>query len=141
MTVDDFFKKENVFLVVGATNNEEKYGSKVFLDLKSAGYNVIAINRHGGEVHGTPAYTSVTEFLDRVEKLFSPEKRKETHAKIVLVLVVPPSAALAVLLEAREHDIMKAWFQPGSESEKAISYCVETGIEEIHGQCIMIEKP
>jgi len=41
---DDFFKAENIFVVVGATNDMSKYGAKVFKDLKDAGYNVIAIN-------------------------------------------------------------------------------------------------
>lgn len=136
-----FFQPETLFLVVGATNKREKYGSKVFLELKSKGYNVIAINRNvsmGGEVHGTPAYPSVTAFLDRIERLFNKERRAATIKKIVLVLVVPPAAALAVVQEGVAHGIKKVWFQPGAESDAALTFCKEHDIVEVHGQCVMI---
>ncbi len=139
-----FFQASNVFLVVGASENPEKYGSKVFLDLKSAGYNVVAINHNvaeGGEIHGTPAYPSVTEFLERVERLFDRKRRDETLGKIVLVLVIPPKAALAVVEEAAAHGIRKAWFQPGAESPDAITFCGKNGVASIHGQCIMVRRP
>lgn len=141
MNNETIFRAENIFLVIGATNDSEKYGSKVFLDLRQAGYNVIAINQHGGEVHDTPAYTSVTEFLQRIEKLFSEEKRHETHAKLVVVLVIPPRAALTVVQEAAEHEITKYWFQPGAESDEALRFCDEHDFTVIHDQCIIVQRP
>ncbi len=143
METSPFFRPENIFLVVGATENEEKFGSKVFLDLKGAGYNVVAVNnktKPGDEIHGTPAYPSVTAFLERVEKLFDAKKRHEAHARIVLILIVPPPAALAVVTEARAHDITKAWFQPGAESDDAIRFCEEHGIDCVHDACIMLRR-
>ncbi|RME31249.1 CoA-binding protein [Candidatus Woesearchaeota archaeon] len=141
MEYAELFNHENLFLVVGATNNEEKYGSKVFRDLKQAGYNVVAINKRGGVIQGTPAYPSVTAFLDRVAKLFSEEKRRETIAKIILVLVVPPEAALQVIEEAAGLGVRRAWFQPGAESEEALAYCAEHGLAVVQGQCIMVRRP
>jgi predicted CoA-binding protein len=140
----NLFDKENIFLIVGATNNAEKYGSKVFLDLKQAGYNVVAINnttKMGDEIHGTPAFTSVSYFLERVKTLFHDAKLAETLGKIVLILVVPPPAALEVVTEAAQLGITRFWFQPGSESDEALSFCEEKGFEAIHDQCIMVEKP
>ncbi|MCK4775211.1 MAG: CoA-binding protein [Candidatus Krumholzibacteria bacterium] len=138
---DKFFQPENIFLVVGASNNTEKYGSKVFLDLKDAGYNVIAINKKGGEIHGTPAYPSVSDFLDKIEQIFDEKKRDETIAKVVLVFVIPPEGTLAILEEAARHGVDKAWFQPGSESLEAIEFCEQNGFAVIHDQCIMVQKP
>ncbi len=134
--MDAFFDPENVFVVVGATNNGEKYGSKVFLDLKAAGYNVVAINRNarpGEGIHGTPAYRTVTEYVKRNEKI--------KKVSVVLVLVVPPPAALAVVEEAAEHGVRKAWFQPGAESKEATAFCDAHKIACIHDQCIMVQKP
>jgi len=142
--ITDFFKPGNIFLVVGATNNREKYGSKVFLDLKGAGYNVIAINKNvarGDEIHGTPAYPSVTSFFDRIDILFDKRRRAAAVEKMVLLLVIPPKGALAVLKEAAALGIGKAWFQPGSESAEAVEFCKKHGIEVIHDQCIMVQKP
>jgi len=30
--------------------------------------------------------------------------------------------------------------QPGSESEKAIEYCIQNGMEVVHGVCIMVQR-
>jgi len=141
---DLFFQPENVFLVVGASNNKEKYGAKVFLDLHAAGYNVVVINKNavpGAEILGTPAYPSVTAFLDRVTRLFDEERRRATIARAVLVLVVPPASALAVVREAAGLGVTKVWFQLGAESDDAIAFCQARNITEMHGQCVMNERP
>lgn len=141
---DVFFQEGNIYLIVGATNNLDKYGGKVFKDLKDAGYGVIAINnRVGGkeEIQDTPSYHSLSTFFTRVIELFNEEKKKKALEKIVLVLVIPPKSALVVLKEGAEHGITKAWFQPGAENDEAINYCKENNIEIVHNECIMQRKP
>lgn len=142
--MDEFFKAGNIFLIVGATNDLSKYGGKVFKDLKEAGYGIIAVNnRVGGkeEIQGLPSYPSVTAFFDRVIEFFNEQQKQDAIAKIVLVLVIPPQAALEVLHEATDHGVRRAWFQPGAESDEALTYCKEQGVEVIHNQCIMVQKP
>ena len=142
--MDKFFQEGAIYAVVGATNNMDKYGGKVFKDLKDAGYGVVAINnRVGGkeEIQGTPSYHSLSTFFTRVIELFNEEKKKKALEKIVLVLIIPPKSSLAVLKEGFEHGITKAWFQPGAENEEAISYCKEHEIAVIHNECIMVNKP
>lgn len=141
INLNDFFQKENIFVIIGATNNQEKYGSKVFLDLRDAGYNVVAINKNHQEVHRTPAYLSLSKFLDRIEHFFNEEMKTKTLNKIVIVSVVPPEHALKIVEEAHLHNVTKVWFQPGAESQEAISFCQEHRIEVIYGQCIMVQKP
>ncbi len=139
-----FFRPESIFLVVGASDNTEKYGAKVFLDLRAAGYNVVAINKNveqRGVVLGTPAYPSLSAFLARVGELFDEGRRADAVRNGVVVLVVPPPAALAVVQEAAALGFSKAWFQPGSESDEAIAFCKEHDITEVHGQCVMVQKP
>jgi len=141
---DAFFAPGSIYLVVGATENAEKYGSKVFLDLASAGYHVIAINNKskvGDEIHGTPAYPSVTVFLERVSTLFDEKKHHHAIKHVILVLVVPPAAAFDVIKEAHLHSITKTWFQPGSESDEAIASCKKHGVDCVHDACIMVERP
>lgn len=139
----DLLSKENIYLVVGATNNTEKKGYEVFKDLRDAGFEAVAINaRIGGkeEIYGLPSYDSISSFLIRVQELFNEEKKKEAIQKIVVVFVIPPEQTIEVLHEAIDHAINKAWFQPGSESEEALALCRENNIEELHSQCIMIRR-
>ena len=137
----DLLNKNNIYLVVGASNNEEKNGYKVFRDLRDKGYEAVAINsRVGGkeEIYNLPSYDSISSFLMRVKELFNEEKMLEAISKIVVVFVISPEQTINVLHEATDLGIKKAWFQPGSESEEALALCRENNIQELHSQCIMI---
>lgn len=146
MTCDtmEFFDKEHIFIVVGATNNTEKTGYKVFRDLKESGFNVIGVNKRIGgkeDIVDTPSYDSISSFYERITKFFDEKKKLEAVRKSVVVFVVPPNETVKALHEAIDHGVKKAWFQPGSESEEAIALCKENAIAELHGQCIMVKHP
>ncbi len=62
---------------------------------------------------------------------------KELEGKIDgIVNVVSPSQTSEVVKEANEIGIKNIWMQQGSESEEAIKYCQENGINEIHKECV-----
>ncbi len=113
------------YAIVGASNNKEKYGYKVMLSLQELGFEVIPINPHEKKILGEKAYSSIKDLNEIVD---------------VVVLIVPPKVSEKIVEEVNEKGIEKVWFQPGSESEKAIRYCKENGIEVISGKCIMVTK-
>ena len=43
-----------------------------------------------------------------------------------------------VVKEANEIGVKNVWMQQGSESDEAIKYCKENGINEIHKECILM---
>ncbi len=113
------------YVVVGASENQEKYGFKVLADLKSAGYKVFPVNPKAGELLGLKVYKSLSEISKNID---------------VVIFVVPPKVGEQVILEVKNLGIKKVWLQPGSESQKIIDFCKENGIECIHNACIMIER-
>jgi len=123
--IKEFLDKRNVFAVVGASRNPEKYGHKVYRDLKEDGYKVYPINPNAAEILGDRCY---------------PDLRSLPEKPDVVNLVVPPKITEEVVKTCREMGIKKVWMQPGSESEWAINYCNENGIKVIHGACIMIQR-
>jgi len=131
--MNDFFKQDNIYLIVGASNNNEKYGAKVFLDLKNAGYTVVPINPHDPVVQGERAYKTITAFVTENKNI-----KKES---VVLVLIIPPNAAFDVVKEAAKLKLTKVWFQPGAESNDAINFCAQHKIQCVHHACIMLQKP
>jgi len=44
INIEDILDKNNKFAVIGASNNEEKYGYKVYKQLKKNGYQIYPIN-------------------------------------------------------------------------------------------------
>ena len=48
--LSDMISKDYTYAVVGASDNEKKYGYKVFRDLIQNGYTAIPINIHGKKI-------------------------------------------------------------------------------------------
>jgi predicted CoA-binding protein len=117
--------KNLVYAVIGVSQNEEKYGHKVFKDLLNAGYYVIPMNPKGGEIFGKKIWPGIINYHGQID---------------IAILVVPPAISLQVLKEIRDKDIKEVWFQPGSESAEAIAFCVDNNIKYTANACIMIER-
>jgi predicted CoA-binding protein len=120
-----FLDKRNVFAVVGASRDPKKYGYQVYKDLKGAGYKVYPVNPNAQEILGDKCYPSL-------EKL--PVKPD------VVNVVVPPKVTEHLVETCKKLGITKVWMQPGSESEKAIKFCEENGINVVYGVCVMVER-
>jgi predicted CoA-binding protein len=119
------FIGERVWAVVGVSADRTKYGHKIFVTLRNAGYTVYGINLRGGEVDGQRLYPSLAEL---------PEKPD------VVDLVVPPAQTEEVVRQCAALGLSRVWMQPGSESEAAIRFCHEHGIQVVHGACAMIHR-
>ena len=113
----------DVVAVVGASRDREKYGYKVLMDLKNAGYEAYGINPACDDIEGVPCYPDLAS-LPRVPQL--------------VITVVPPRVTEKVVEEAKGAGIDHIWMQPGSESDQAASYCEDNDIEYMRDACIMI---
>ncbi|RLG98754.1 CoA-binding protein [Candidatus Bathyarchaeota archaeon] len=123
--IAEFIDKKNVIAVVGASRNPEKYGHKVYKDLKEAGYKVYPVNPNASEILGDKCYPNLESLPERPD---------------VVTVVVPPRVTEKIVKACKDLGIWRVWMQPGSESEKAITFCRENGIKVIHGVCIMIQR-
>ena len=58
----------------------------------------------------------------------------------VVDIVVLPKVTGEIARQCADLGLGRVWMQPGSESEEAIRFCQEKGIEVVHGVCAMIRK-
>ncbi len=123
MNTYDFLNKNNVFAVVGASRDKNKYGNKVFHELKDNGYKVYPVNPNAKNIDGFKCYPNLKSL---------PEKPD------VISIVVPPEVTEIVVKEAHKLKINKIWMQPGSESEKALDFCKKNNIKVLHGVCVIV---
>ena len=119
------FIDQRVWVVVGASLNPEKYGNKIFRDLRAAGYIVYGVNPGGGEIEGQRLYPTLADL---------PEE------PVVVDIVVPPRVTEEIVRQCAELGLERVWMQPGSESEEAIRLCQENGIKTVYNACAMIRK-
>jgi hypothetical protein len=78
--------KDFLYAIIGASNNEEKYGYKVFKDLLKGGYKVIPINPNEKEILGNKVYSTLSVTKKKID---------------VVIFVTPPTVTEKVLEEVK----------------------------------------
>lgn len=119
------FPKLRSWAVVGVSQDREKFGNKIYRDLRDTGYTVYALHPKLTEVEGDPCYAKLADLPVLPD---------------VVNVVVPPQAALGVVAECTALGIKNLWLQPGSESEAVIEAAYDAGLTLVHNACIMIQK-
>ncbi|MDP3027645.1 MAG: CoA-binding protein [Nanoarchaeota archaeon] len=123
--ISEFLDKKNVFAVIGVSRDPEKYGNKVYTDLKNAGYIVYPINPNANKIFGNKCYAELKDLPKKPD---------------VVSIVVPPKITEKIVMECKKLNIHKVWMQPGSQSNKSIEYCKKNKINLLHDVCIIIER-
>lgn len=117
------FMSQKKFAVVGASDNPDKYGNRIFKNLKKRGYEVYPVNPKLEQLEGTECYTSLEKIPVKVD---------------VVDFVVPPEVTETILRDCKRLGLDRIWLQPGSESEAAIGYCHKNNLKVVHGVCVMM---
>lgn len=117
--------KRKLWAVVGATPTENKFGYKIYKNLKLNGYTTYAVNPRYQSVDGDTCYESLSKLP------VVPE---------VVDMVVSPTIGEPYIEEAARLGVDIIWFQPGSESEELIDKAKELGLNVVYNTCVMIEN-
>jgi predicted CoA-binding protein len=117
------FMAQKKFAVIGATNNPEKYGNRIFKNLTKRGYEVYPVNPNLKEIEGVKCYPTLSDVPVRVD---------------VVDFVVPPNVTESILKECKKLGLDNIWLQPGSESDAAITYCRDNNFKVVYGTCVML---
>lgn len=119
----EFLQQPN-WAVIGVSSDPEKYGTKVYFQLKKAGYHVYAINPKLEQIDGEPCYPNLSS-LPLIPDAIS--------------VVVPPKVTEQIMDECTKLGVHRIWMQPGSESDAAIAKGNQQGLELVYNQCVLIE--
>jgi uncharacterized protein len=117
--------KQTKIAVVGVSQDEKKYGAKIFRDLLKAEYNVVGVNHRGGVFDEQKLFTTLDEIDPKPE---------------LVITVVPPKVALSIIEQCIKLGIKNIWMQPGSESEESIKLAADAGVDLIHSACFMVNQ-
>jgi predicted CoA-binding protein len=120
--VEQFLAQGHLGLV-GASRSGKRFGNYALRELTRKGYRVSVVHPEVSEIDGVRCYASVAELPDDVGGL---------------VIVVPPEQTEMLVAEAAAAGVRNVWMQQGSESPRAVELCREHGINEVHGECILM---
>ena len=112
-----------VVAIVGATDNPEKYGNRIYRDLKAKGFRVYPVNPTKDTIDGDPAYADLGDLPETPD---------------IVNFVVPPRRTLRLLKRAKELGLMTVWIQPGAENEDVLAYLAGNGFDYLANACIMV---
>lgn len=121
--IKDFLAGE-VFAVVGASKNRQKYGNKVLRSYLQRGRTVHCVHPSESEIEGVPCVRSVLDLPDDVHGLS---------------IITPPPVTERIVRDAANKGLRRLWMQPGAESRAALELADELGLSVIAGgPCVLV---
>jgi len=122
MTIENALK-ENVWAVLGATANTNKFGYKIYMCLKKHGYKVYPVNPNVDNIDGDICYASIAEL---------PE------IPGVVDFVVPERVGLAAVAECKEKGVKCLFLQPGADKDSVVEAATAAGLSVIKN-CVLVQ--
>ncbi|WP_425060760.1 putative protein YccU [Sporomusa carbonis] len=110
--------------VVGATNNTDKFGYKIFKALKEAGYNVYPVNPGINEILGEKCYSALKDIPVKPD---------------VVNVVVPPRVGEQIMNNCAELGIKNVWLQPGANAATVVELAKNLGLNVVDQNCVLVE--
>jgi uncharacterized protein len=120
--VDDFLGQHKL-AVVGVSRSGKGFGYAAWRALADKGYEALPVNPGAESIGGTRCYARVSDLPQDVGGV---------------LIVVPPAQTEEVVREAAGAGIRRVWMQQGAESEAALRFCREHGIEAVSRECILM---
>lgn len=116
--------EKKVWAVVGATENETKFGNKIYRKLKRFGYEVYPVNPMYKTIEGDVCYENLSALPKKVD---------------CIDVVVAPERSKDVLAEAIELGIENIWFQPGTFTPEIVEAAEVAGLNTVYLNCVLVE--
>ena len=116
--------KAKTWGVLGASNDQEKYGYKITKALKDNGKIVYPINLKEEKILGLKSYSAISDLPEVPE---------------VIDFVVPPQIGRKTLDSGIIPKETILWFQPGSFDTDLVEYALSKGYQVIADGCVLVE--
>lgn len=123
MQAQELLKKYHNFVVIGVSDNPDKYGYKIFKRLLYLGYTTYGVSPKYTIILNQPIYPSLRSIQKNVD---------------VAVFVINPKIGSSYVAECKELDIQHLWLQPGSFDQELLE---KIAILKLHSyeNCILVE--
>lgn len=109
--------------VVGATQNKEAFGYKMFKTLEKNGYTVYPVTPKYEEIDGVKSYKSIKDIPETID---------------VVGFIVNPKVGMSLIEDVIDLGIKNIWMQPGTRDPKIVKRAVDNNINVVLS-CVMIE--
>ena len=108
--------------ILGASPDRNKFGNKALRAHLRAGYRVFPIHPTEREIEGLPAFPSLAELPEPVERIS---------------VYLPPAVTRRLLPEIAAAGARQVWFNPGAADAATVEAARELGIAAVDGCSIV----
>lgn len=117
------FLSQKKLAVVGVSHTGKKFSNIVYKELKSKGFQVFPVNPKTDNLNGERCYPNLKSLPEKVGGV---------------LVITKPTETEKVVRETSSVGIQNIWIQQGAESEEAIRFCKDNGMNVVHGECILM---
>jgi predicted CoA-binding protein len=118
----EILNKYNNWAVIGITLDQEKYGYKIYHQLKKINKNVYGVNPKYSIIDNDKIYSNLLDIDNDID---------------VVVMVVNPKIGISYLDEIKNKNIKYIWLQPGTESQELKNKANELNLNVIEA-CVLV---
>lgn len=120
--LEEMMLEKKVWAVVGASENKEKFGWKIYKKLKDKGYTVYPINPNYEMLDGDKCYKNLSELPQTPD---------------VIDMVVAPKHGMSTIKEASELGIKNIWLQPGTYNDELLALIESENLTAVKA-CVLV---
>jgi uncharacterized protein len=120
--LEEMMMEKKVWAVVGANDNQEKFGYRIYKRLKNKGYTVYPVNPNYEIIDGDKCYKDLSSLPEVPE---------------VIDMVVAPKHGMGVIEEAANLGIKNIWLQPGTHNEAIMKLIEEKELTAVQA-CVLV---
>jgi predicted CoA-binding protein len=117
--------RDPLIAVVGASDNPDKFGGRIYRDLKRKGYRIVPVNPARSTVDGDVCYATLRDLPEPPD---------------IVNIVIPPVTAKLVVQECLALGWHNVWLQPGAESQELLEFLEQHGFSYLANACIMVKS-
>lgn len=117
----DTMMNKKVWAVVGVTEDEDRFGYKIWKILKENDYTAYGVSPKYDEIDGEKIYKTISDLPEKPE---------------VIDMVVNPKIGKSILEEAADLGVKYIFFQPNTYNDELVAYADELGLETLTGDCV-----
>lgn len=120
--LEEVMLDKKIWAVIGANQDPEKFGNKIYHKLKARGYEVYPVNPMYDSIDGDKCYKDLSSLP------VVPE---------VIDMVVSPKRGRAFIDEAAKLGIRYIWLQPGTHDEELLKQINGLGLQSVQA-CVLV---
>lgn len=105
------------------SSKSAKFGNLAYKELSKKNFNLYPIHPKAKKIDGKQCFLNFNDIENKIDGV---------------LISVQPSEVEKVVESAFKAEIKNVWLQQGAQSDSAIQYCKDNGINVVHKECILM---